>query len=135
MTLEAVTAALARPDLDPMARRLGMLLVERDESGALTRPSHFYLALAQADGRKDRVIEGKGLHVYPGMIDSGTNLGLSEISAIRESVDTGELGVFNPQLRAEVAVNPASERRVANANQIAPKMATGIPRQVPNRLA
>ncbi len=56
-----------------------------------------------------KVIDAKGLHVYPGMIDSGTELGLSEISAIRESVDTGELGNFNPQLRAEIAVNPASE--------------------------
>lgn len=56
-----------------------------------------------------RVIDAKGLHVYPGMIDSGTEMGLSEIGAVRESVDTGELGNFNPQLRAEIAVNPASE--------------------------
>lgn len=56
-----------------------------------------------------RVIDAKGLHVYPGMIDSGTEMGLSEIGAIRESVDTGELGDFNPQLRAEIAVNPSSE--------------------------
>src|SRR5690348_6336120 len=38
-----------------------------------------------------RVIDCKGLRVYPGMIDSGTELGLSEISAVRESVDTGEI--------------------------------------------
>ncbi len=63
--------------------------------------------LAQPKGV--RVIDAKGLHVYPGMIDSGTELGLSEIGAVRESVDTGELGQFNPQLRAEIAVNPASE--------------------------
>jgi len=56
-----------------------------------------------------RIIEGKGLRVYPGMIDSGTELGLSEISAVRESVDTGELGEFMPQLRALSAVNPESE--------------------------
>ncbi len=56
-----------------------------------------------------RVIEGKGLHVYPGMIDSGTELGLSEISSVRATVDTTELGDFNPQLRAEIAINPASE--------------------------
>src|SRR5437588_11368753 len=41
-----------------------------------------------------RILEGKGLRVYPGMIDSATNLGLQEISAVRESVDTGELGDF-----------------------------------------
>jgi imidazolonepropionase-like amidohydrolase len=56
-----------------------------------------------------RVVEGKGLRVYPGMLDSGTELGLSEISAVRESVDTGELGEFMPQLRALIAVNPESE--------------------------
>jgi imidazolonepropionase-like amidohydrolase len=56
-----------------------------------------------------KVVEGKGLRVYPGMIDSDTNLGLQEIQSVRESVDTGELGEFMPQLRALVAVNPASE--------------------------
>jgi imidazolonepropionase-like amidohydrolase len=56
-----------------------------------------------------RVIEGKGLRVYPGMIDSGTELGLSEVSAVRETVDTGEIGEFMPQLRALSAVNPESE--------------------------
>src|SRR5258708_11562156 len=66
-----------------------------------------------------RIIEGKGLHVYPGMIDSGTELGLSEVSAVRESVDTGEIGNFNPQLRAEIAVNPSSEHiPVTRANGI-----------------
>jgi imidazolonepropionase-like amidohydrolase len=56
-----------------------------------------------------RVVEAKGLRVYPGMIDSGTELGLSEVSAVRETVDTGELGEFMPQLRALIAVNPDSE--------------------------
>src|SRR5258706_13672477 len=56
-----------------------------------------------------KVVEGKGLRVYPGMIDSGTELGLSEVSAERVTVDTGELGEFMPQLRALVAVNPDSE--------------------------
>jgi imidazolonepropionase-like amidohydrolase len=66
-----------------------------------------------------RIVEGKGLHVYPGMIDSGTQIGLSEISSTRESVDTGELGKFDPQLRAEIAINPASEHiPVTRANGI-----------------
>lgn len=66
-----------------------------------------------------KVIEGKGMHVYPGMIDSGTEIGLSEISAVRESVDVGEIGKFNPQLRAEIAINPSSEHiPVVRANGI-----------------
>jgi imidazolonepropionase-like amidohydrolase len=56
-----------------------------------------------------RVVDAKGLRVYPGMIDSATELGLAEIESVRETVDTGELGEFMPQLRALVAVNPGSE--------------------------
>jgi imidazolonepropionase-like amidohydrolase len=56
-----------------------------------------------------RIVEAKGLRVYPGMIDSGTELGLSEIESVRETVDTGELGEFMPQLKALIAVNPDSE--------------------------
>src|SRR5690349_15163393 len=56
-----------------------------------------------------RMVEGKGLRVYPGLIDSSTELGLSEVPAERVTVDTGEIGEFMPQLRALVAVNPDSE--------------------------
>jgi imidazolonepropionase-like amidohydrolase len=66
-----------------------------------------------------KVIDGKGLRLYPGMIDSNTNLGLSEVSAERVTVDTGELGEFMPQLRALSAVNPESEHfGVVRANGI-----------------
>lgn len=66
-----------------------------------------------------RVIEGKGLQVYPGIINSATNIGLSEISSIRETVDTNELGDFNPQLRSIVAINPETEHiPVVRANGI-----------------
>jgi imidazolonepropionase-like amidohydrolase len=70
-----------------------------------------------------RVIEGKGLRVYPGLIDSSTQLGLSEISNIRETVDIAELGMFMPQLRTLVAVNPESEHfPVIRANGITTAM-------------
>jgi len=66
-----------------------------------------------------RVIEAKGLEVYPGLIDSGTQIGLAEVSAVRETVDTTEIGDFNPQLRAIIAVHPASEHiPVTRANGI-----------------
>lgn len=55
------------------------------------------------------VIDAHGSRVYPGLTDSATELGLSEISAERVSVDTAEIGEFMPQLRALVAVNPESE--------------------------
>ncbi len=56
-----------------------------------------------------RIIDGHGLHVYPGMINAATNVGLSEISAIRDTVDLDEIGTFNPELRAQIAFNPSSE--------------------------
>lgn len=66
-----------------------------------------------------KVIEGKGLQVYPGMIDSATEVGMEEISSVRETNDTTELGDFKPQLRAAVAVNPGSEHiPVIRANGI-----------------
>ena len=40
---------------------------------------------------------------------SGTEVGLAEITSLKESVDTGEQGEFTPNLRAIVAVNPESE--------------------------
>ncbi len=68
---------------------------------------------------KVKIIEAKGLHVYPGMIDAGTMVGISEISSVRETSDYGEVGDFNPQLRAAIAVNPESDHiPVTRANGI-----------------
>ena len=55
------------------------------------------------------VIAIKGKHVFPGMLDAYTNMGLVEINAVRASKDESETGTFNPNVRAEVAVNPDSE--------------------------
>jgi imidazolonepropionase-like amidohydrolase len=66
-----------------------------------------------------RVVDVRGLHVYPGMIDSATEMGLREIDAVRETNDVDEIGDFHPQVRAIVAVNPASEHiAVTRANGI-----------------
>ena len=55
------------------------------------------------------VIDGTGLFVYPGMIDSGSSVGLIEIDAVAGTVDTTELGDINPNAHAAVAINPHSE--------------------------
>ncbi|MBV9495498.1 MAG: amidohydrolase family protein [Acidobacteria bacterium] len=54
------------------------------------------------------VIDGTGLSVYPGLIDSGTTVGLTEISSVAGTNDTTEVGDINPNARAEVAINPHS---------------------------
>lgn len=55
------------------------------------------------------IIPAEGLHLYPGMIDAGTVLGLAELESARETQDFREGGEFQPDLRAGVAVNPDSE--------------------------
>lgn len=54
------------------------------------------------------VIDGKGKHVYPGLIGSVTHLGLSELQAVRQSLDFNEAGDFTPEVVASTAVNPDS---------------------------
>jgi imidazolonepropionase-like amidohydrolase len=54
-------------------------------------------------------IDGKGLSVFPGMIDAGTNLGLGEITlGVNGSVDLAEAGTMNPNASAILAINPHS---------------------------
>lgn len=55
------------------------------------------------------VIDGTGLSVYPGMIDSGSSVGLIETDSVAGTVDTAELGELNPNAQAAVAINPHSE--------------------------
>jgi imidazolonepropionase-like amidohydrolase len=54
-------------------------------------------------------IDGTGKHVYPGLIESMTDLGLREISAVDATDDRTEFGDRNPNARSWVAVNPDSE--------------------------
>jgi imidazolonepropionase-like amidohydrolase len=55
------------------------------------------------------VVDGTGLSLYPGFIDSGTQLGLQEIGSVPGGTDTRELGDFNPHDVTLTAVNPHSE--------------------------
>jgi imidazolonepropionase-like amidohydrolase len=56
-----------------------------------------------------RVLDATGLHVYPGLIDANTILGLVEVGSVRGTVDHSETGDINPNARAEVALNADSE--------------------------
>ena len=55
------------------------------------------------------VVDAKGLQLFPGLIDAGTILGLSEIDSARETQDFAEGGDFQPDLRAVIGINPDSE--------------------------
>ncbi len=54
------------------------------------------------------IIDLTGKHIYPGLIDSVTRLGLEEISAVRAMNDYNEVGDITPEVRAYVSVNPDS---------------------------
>ncbi len=56
-----------------------------------------------------RQIDVAGKHVYPGLFDAYTNIGLVEVNAVRATEDHTEAGQLNPNVTAIVAVNPDSE--------------------------
>src|SRR3954451_13350705 len=60
-----------------------------------------------------KIIDIPGQHVYPGMIDAASMLGLDSNTQSLGS-DAREPGLLNPQLRALTAVNPESEHIVAS---------------------
>jgi imidazolonepropionase-like amidohydrolase len=79
-------------------------------------------AEAPADAQ---VIDAKGLEVYPGMFDAISDLGLVEVEAVPSTVDTTDVGSYNPQLVAMTAVHPSSELiPVARANGITHTLAS-----------
>lgn len=55
-----------------------------------------------------RVVDVTGRHIYPGLIDAYSTVGIAEIGAVGVSNDVNELGDFNPNVRADVAVNAES---------------------------
>jgi imidazolonepropionase-like amidohydrolase len=58
--------------------------------------------------RGARVVDVTGKHIYPGLIDAYSTVGISEIDAVEVSNDVQEIGDYNPNVRAEVAVNAES---------------------------
>ena len=55
-----------------------------------------------------KVIDAKGLSVYPGMMDADTEIGLTEIGSVAGSVDTNEIGDNNANIQVDVAIRPDS---------------------------
>ncbi|CAN5737513.1 amidohydrolase [soil metagenome] len=64
-------------------------------------------------------IDASGRHIYPGLIDANNAMGLFEIGGIDVTIDTNEMGPFNPNVRAQVAFNPESRHiGVARSNGV-----------------
>lgn len=85
----------------------------------LVRDGRIAAVAAKIEEAADRTLELKGLHLFPGLISAGTDLGLVEIPGVRASVDDRETGEFTPEIESWTAVNPDSELiPVARANGI-----------------
>ncbi len=58
--------------------------------------------------RGAKIVDVTGKHIYPGLVDAYSTVGITEIGSVDVSNDITELGDFNPNVRAEVAVNAES---------------------------
>lgn len=56
-----------------------------------------------------KIIDATGKHVYPGLIAANTTIGLSEIEAVRATLDFTETGELNPNVRTIIAYNTDSK--------------------------
>lgn len=79
----------------------GTVLFEKGKISAIGRTIPF-----PSDTEK---IDVQGKHVYPSLVDAYTQLGLTEISSVRATLDSREGGSLNPNVESWVAVNPDSE--------------------------
>lgn len=55
-----------------------------------------------------RIVDVTGKHIYPGLIDAYSTVGIAEIGSVDMSNDVNEVGDFNPNVRTNVAVNAES---------------------------
>lgn len=53
-----------------------------------------------------QIIEAPGRHIYPGLIESHSQMGLTELAAVRATNDFRETGTLNPNVKALVSVYP-----------------------------
>jgi imidazolonepropionase-like amidohydrolase len=98
-----ISGATIHPVASPVVPN-GTVVVEKGKIVAVLPDAS---ATQRSDG--DVIVDAKGLHVYPGMIDAATVLGLTELGSARETHDYAEGGDFQPDLRASTGINPDSE--------------------------
>lgn len=56
-----------------------------------------------------RVFDVQGQHIYPGLIASDSNLGLTEVESVRATNDYSEVGDINPSVRSIISYNSDSK--------------------------
>ena len=61
------------------------------------------------DTSTSKVIDARGLDVWPGLIDAGSQLGLYEVGSLPETQDSSDSAEYQPELRTSIALHPDSE--------------------------
>lgn len=86
------------------------------ENGTLLFQEGVITALGTSVSLPDNAVveDLSGKHIYPGLIDSYSQMGLFEIGSIEMTLDINEQGDVNPNVRAERAFHPES-RHIAIA--------------------
>jgi len=68
----------------------------------------FVGSAARAPKGYDEIIDATDKHVYPGFIAVNSQIGLTEIGAVRATHDEREVGGYNPHVRSLIAYNTDS---------------------------
>ena len=68
-----------------------------------------------------KVVDAEGLDVWPGLIDSGSQLGLFEVGSLPETLDSADSAEFQPELRAERRPAPGQRADPGRAGQRGPR--------------
>jgi imidazolonepropionase-like amidohydrolase len=116
----AVAQSVAPQELEPVKTRAETIALVGATIHPVSRPAIEDGVLVMQGGRIQAVgprgqveipadarrVDVSGRHLYPGMIDPVTHLGLFEIGAISQATDRNELGTFNPHVRALGAYQP-----------------------------
>ena len=76
----------------------GMLLIEDGKIAAIGKQVEV--------PERAKTIDLEGKHVYPGLFEAHTQMGLTELSAVRATNDYREAGSINPNVKALVSVYP-----------------------------
>lgn len=124
ISIVAVLAASAQANILPAEKQKGPIAIKNAtvhtgdgkvmenativmENGKITAVGKDVIIPAGAE-----VTDASGKHVYPGLVLPTSTLGLTEISAVKASNDSRELGDMNPNIRSIVAYN--SDSKVIN---------------------
>ena len=56
-----------------------------------------------------QIVDVSGRHIYPGLISPASLVGLQEVASVRATIDSREVGVLNPNVRALIAYDSDSD--------------------------